>query len=165
LNVHQSVECTPDVIVPDWKYCKNYHFQNFQLHICKLLQAVNIPRCFKNNCTNVSHCANIEEYYSKIIICLLEATNQCVPSKRVKSSYVGVAGWNDFVDEKHEAARAAFLEWMVNGKPRSDHIYEIMKITRAKFKLALRYYKTNEERFQCDALARDHLSNNGNFWK
>jgi len=53
----------------------------------------------------------------------------------------------------------------INGKPRSGHIYEIMKITRAKFKLALRYCKTNEERFRCDALARDHLSNNGNFCK
>ena len=81
------------------------------------------------------------------------------------SSQVSVAGWNDHVDDKQQAARAAFMDWVLDGKPRNGHTYELMKITRAKFKLALRYCRANEERLRCDALAHDHLSNSNNFWK
>jgi hypothetical protein len=107
----------------------------------------------------------IDKYYSSIIACVKEATDQCIPSKCVKSSHFSVAGWNDFADEKHKAARNAFLSWVADGKPRHGYSYEIMKITRAKFKLAMRYCRSNEERLKSDALARDHLSNNSNFWK
>ena len=65
-------------------------------------------------------------------------------SRKRKSSEFCVAGWNDFIAEKHSAARAAFLDWKANGKPRVGLEYRTMKRTRAQFKLALRFCKNNE---------------------
>ena len=152
-------------VVPDWKASDEHHRQEFQFYLCQLLLSVSIPRCFQNNCTDVDHHSYISKYYSDIIACLQEASFRCIPPKRIMSSQVSVAGWNDHVDDKHQAARAAFMDWVLDGKPRNGHTYELMKITRAKFKLALRYCRANEERLRCDALAHDHLSNSNNFWK
>ena len=48
-----------------------------------------------------------------------------------------MAGWNELLTDKHAAARDASLEWMSIGKPRIGWEYELMKRSRAKFKLAL----------------------------
>ena len=160
-----EIDTNNPVTIADWKSSNEHDHKSYQLFLCNLLQSVHVPRCFKSNCCEVSHCRNIDLYYSEIIECLHKATSQCIPSKRVKASHYCVAGWNDLVEEKHQAARRAFRAWVVDGKDRIGFIYEMMKITRAKFKLALRYCKANEEMMRCDALAFDHLSNTSNFWK
>lgn len=88
-----------------------------------------------------------------------------IPSKTVKASEYSVAGWNDLVADKHEAARRAFLDWVSAGKPRTGYICEIMKRTRAQFKLALRYCRNNDELIRSDALARNFLHDKSKFWK
>ena len=55
--------------------------------------------------------------------------------------------------EKHDIARASFLEWLAVGKPRSGHLHQVMCRTRAEFKLALRRCRAAEEQLQADARA------------
>ena len=90
-----------------------------------------------------------------------------IPQRRLRFTEFSIAGWSDLVANKHEAARQGFCDWVVNGKPRTGYIHEIMKRTRAQFKLALRYCRNNEEMLYNDALAKDFLSKNtsSNFWK
>ena len=90
----------------------------------------------------MDHHSYISKYHSDIIACLQEASFRCIPPKRIMSSQVSVAGWNDHVDDKHQAAHADFMEWVLDGKPRNGHTYELMKITRAKFKLALTFLQS-----------------------
>ena len=85
----------------------------------------------------MDHHSYISNYYSDMMRCLQEASFRYIPPKRIMSSQVSVAGWNDHVDDKQQAARAAFMDWVLDGKPRNGHTYELMKITHAKFKLAL----------------------------
>ena len=66
-----------------------------------------------------------------------------------------IAGWNDFVADKHDLARDAFKEWVVHGKPKNNFIFENMKKTRAVFKLALRYCKNHIEQIKADKCAED----------
>jgi len=54
---------------------------------------------------------------------------------------------NDPVDDKHEAAREAFLQWVTMGKPKTGYVWEMMKRTRAQFKLALRYCKITKKHY------------------
>ena len=46
-----------------------------------------------------------------------------------------------------------FLLWRNDGKPRSGFYFENMKTSRAQFKLALRYCKTNVEEMKANACA------------
>jgi hypothetical protein len=88
-----------------------------------------------------------------------------IPCRKVKASEYAVAGWNDLVTDKHDAARQAFLDWVSAGKPRTGYICEIMKRSRAQFKLALRYCKNNDEVLRNDALAKSYLADKSQFWK
>ena len=64
-----------------------------------------------------------------------------------------VAGWNDIVRDKHDAARAAFLDWVAVGKPRQGPVFVLMNRSRAAFKLAMRYCKQHEDMIRADNLA------------
>ena len=52
------------------------------------------------------------------------------------SSEITVAGWNDFVHDKHMLARNTFIEWCAANKPKSGHVFSEMQRTRAAFKYA-----------------------------
>jgi len=88
-----------------------------------------------------------------------------IPSKKCKSSEHSVDGWNDMVSDKHEAARKAFLDWVAEGKPRSGYFCEIMKRTRAHFKLALRYCQNHDALYRSNAMANNFMYDKCNFWK
>ena len=68
--------------------------------------------------------------------------------------------------DKHDAARAAFLDWLTLGKPKFGYHFEVMKKTRATFKLAVRYCKNHIDQLKADACA-EALSdrNSRKFWK
>jgi len=36
-------------------------------------------------------------------------------------------GWNMCVSDKHDTARAAFLDWVAIGKPKSGHEFVLMQ--------------------------------------
>ena len=74
------------------------------------------------------------------------------------SDYI-IPGWNDIVQDKHEAAREAFREWVFYGKPKFGPLFVSMKKTRASFKLSLRYCRQYEEHLRADACAL-HLQPN-----
>ena len=62
-------------------------------------------------------------------------------------------------------AREAFLIWKVNGKPRYGVLFEIMKTTRAHFKLCLRQSRESDSQAKADALAKKLLQTNSkHFW-
>jgi len=64
-----------------------------------------------------------------------------------------VPGWSDLVKDKHDIARASFLEWVVAGEPQCGYVHKMMCRTRAEFKLALRHCKAAEEQLRADARA------------
>ena len=64
-----------------------------------------------------------------------------------------VPGWNIYVSELHDIARNEFLYWRANGSPREGPIAATMRTSRARFKLALRECKINEDRIKAEAMA------------
>ena len=100
--------------------------------------------------------------------CINEASRATLPCKQFSSKYSDFVtpGWNDVVDEKHSLAREAYLNWVLIGRPRSGPEFCIMKRTRARFKLALRWCKQHEEMLRADAYADSIISKNYTaFWK
>ena len=47
------------------------------------------------------------------------------------------------IEDKGEATRAAFLEWVIADKPRSGSTHQLLCRTRSSFKLALRYCRAS----------------------
>jgi len=81
----------------------------------------------------------IDNYYQTVTTCIKQAVHTNI-SHSVKGGYYNkqaVAGCNDVVKDKHDAARAAFLDWVEDGKPRQGPLFSSMNSTRAAFKLCL----------------------------
>ena len=95
-----------------------------------------------------------------------------LPIRRVsklQDEYV-IPGWNDFVDDRHKIAHEAFHCWVTAGKPRYGNEHMLMKRTRARFKLALRYCQQHENMLRAEKTADacvNSLADNDfrGFWK
>jgi len=61
-------------------------------------------------------------------------------------------GWNDYVQEKYDASRDAFLDWVYWCRPRSGTIFTLMSRSKDAFKLALRYCRKHEEQLRAKSL-------------
>ena len=77
-----------------------------------------------------------------------------------------IPGWNDHVAALHLNARECYLIWRNNSKPRHGPEYDYMKLSKARFKLALRECRRNEELMKADAMANKLKHNDcAGFWK
>jgi len=56
--------------------------------------------------------------------------------------------------KKHNIVRAALLCSFSAGKPKSGYYYDLMRVSRAKFKLAVRYSKNNIDQLTADAFCK-----------
>ena len=77
-------------------------------------------------------------------------------------------GFNDHVKERHDIARKRFVAWKEANRPRDPNnpFYREMIVSRAKFKLALRFIKRFENQLRQDAIANAMCEESeGNFWK
>ena len=140
--------------MPCWNKCDDNRLVDYSEYLDMLLQNVNIPfdALFSDNKAKVMHTV-IDKFYDDICGCINNAVSYVVPVRKCSYSDFNVPGWNTYVDEKHDLAREAFLEWVMLGKPRQGLLFERMKRTRATFKLALRYCRNNVEQLKADACA------------
>ena len=76
-----------------------------------------------------------------------------------------IPGWNDLVRDHYSASREAFLAWRRDGSPRHGASADHMRISRARFKLALRQCKASENEARARALASKFRAKNmKSFW-
>jgi len=134
------------------------------------LSTVNIPRCLldcSHSCHSTDHFSAIDEYYSSLVTCIRDCTRAYIHACSNHNKAFTVPGWTDHVKDKHDIARASFLEWVAAGKPRSGCLLHAMCRTRAEFKLALQHCKAAEEQTRADATATALASkyNVKTFWK
>ena len=122
--------------------------------------------CDDSACNNPAHISAIDRLYNDIVSSLNDASATfCTQSRTVRQN-LQVAGWNEVCSDLHSEARDAFLMWRQNGSPRHGQLYELMRVTRARFKLALRQCRQNNSIHEANSLARKLLSANQNdFWK
>jgi len=127
--------------VTDWSKADAASILNYHSTINALLSEVHYPSMFQTEPErDLNYCRIIDEYYCAVMSCVKQAGQACLPSKQFSSArdYI-TPGWNEYVQGKHTAARLAFLDWVMIGKPRLGAEFQLMKTTRAQFKLALRY--------------------------
>ena len=110
--------------------------------------------CRITNCT--LHKSDIDCFYNAIISVLHKSAEKCIPNSVLKSgNYTKIPGWNNYVKEHHIVAKDALSLWQYNNKLKFGPVYHSMRVSRARFKYALRYTKHIEDTARADALAKD----------
>lgn len=112
-------------------------------------------------CTDVkysheNHKREIDNLYHKIVGSL-DIYGKQIMTENI-SSPRSVPGWNEYFREAHSAARDAFIIWRANNCPRNGYLFDLMKSTRAHFKLSLREAHSNKKNTEADKLANKFLS-------
>jgi exonuclease III len=167
-NTDRSHDCS-NVQYMDWSKADDSCIASYRHVLDELLCNVNIP---VNLFGDSSMCTNdvfttIDGYYDSVMTSIYKACVTCIPTQRANgaANYI-VPGWNDIVADKHSSAREAFMNWVTVGRPRQGLEFIMMKNTRARFKLALRYCKQHEDSMRADAYANSLSANDyGKFWK
>lgn len=123
--------------------------------------------CNNTSCNNIEHRICIDNLYESITQALIEAGTDFLSSKTNSrlDQTLYVPGWNNVCKDAHAEARQAFLLWRTHGSPKQGTVYEIMKRTRAIFKLLLRKCKIDKDNNVADSLAQKFLTkSNKDFW-
>ena len=132
-----------------------------------LLSTIRIPSVMSQD--NAEHNRDlVTEYYESITQCIKRACWATIPHsyKRHSDKDYFVAGWNDVVKDKHSAAKAAYLDWMADGRPHNGPLFTLMSRTRATFKLALRYCRDHQDKLRDDSYAKNLAHQDfKSFWK
>lgn len=113
------------------------------------------------SCTsNAQYAIMVDRYYNAFLSYIHTATLHNIPCRSYQSFHKDfvVPGWNDHVKEKYTALCDAFLDWSYLGKPRSGAAYELMKRSRAQFKLALRYCRQHESTMRAGSYAQSLMN-------
>ena len=164
-----STDTTSRAARIDWQEVtdeqKSYYMYQSASHLASVALDHDLLMCNDPACKDKHHQADIDKMYNGIIKSLVDAGNETFGNKQVKSHFHPVPGWNDYVKVAHEEAREAFLMWRIS-KPRQGPVFQLMKSTRARFKYALRFCKSVENRARADSLAKKLLlKDDVIFWK
>ena len=111
--------------------------------------------------------SKLKLFYENICKCLVDASN-IVFGVRKSKKFDCKPGFNEHVKELHDVARKRFVAWREANKPRDPNnpFFREMSLSRAKFKLALRFIKRYENQLGQDAIAEAMCAESeGNFWK
>jgi hypothetical protein len=66
--------------------------------------------CCYNRCNDPSHLADVDCYCNDFIRCIKYSVDLTLPLKSVDDNSFDVPGWSDFLQEKYDASRDAFLD-------------------------------------------------------
>jgi Reverse transcriptase (RNA-dependent DNA polymerase) len=118
-----------------------------------------------SNCCDPQHFCIIDKYYRDVINCVLHSVDKVIPVRSIRDNEFNVPGWNDYVQDKYDLSREAFLDWVYSGRPRAGVIFACMSRSRASFKLALRYCRQHVDQMRADACAKAlNFNDSKSFW-
>ena len=133
-----------------------------------LLSRIEIPdavRCTDVNCCDASHINDTNLFYEQTMRSLIEASDTVFSNP---SAYKGTVkpGWSDYVAELYNAHKEVARLWRNAGKPRNGDLFELRRVSKARYKYALRFIKRNEADMRKESLGNKLAdSDSRDFWK
>ena len=153
-----------------WAKATDVDVENYRHGTQSKLSHITIPEvvyCTDVRCNDEQHRHHIDMYYDSICKVLTSVGKLTIPTNKFKCSqdYI-VPGLNEHLKELHCDARAQYLIWRNDGKPRNGESHGNMRNSRLRFKYAFRQCRANEEMMRADALAHALYSRDStSFWK
>lgn len=144
---------------PNWKRASLDNIEQYRLTLDQMLDRVNFS----------AHCpAEIERLHEHLVEACIAAGLTCIPHCRQGPTPQsnGIHGWNEVVREVRETAIFWHNLWKDVGSPRQGAVADIRRNTRAKYHLALKKLRADNEIAENNKLAGQLLeSDSRSFWQ
>ena len=133
-----------------------------------LLSRIEIPdavHCTDVNCCDASHINDTNLFYEQTMRSLIQASDTVFSNP---PAYKGIIkpGWSDYVAELYNAHKDVARLWCNAGKPRNGDLFELRRVSKARYKYALRFIKRNEADMRKESLGNKLAdSDSREFWK
>ena len=104
-------------------------------------------------------------FYEQTMRSLIQASDTVFSNP---SAYKGTVkpGWSDYVAELYNAHKEVARLWRNAGKPRNGDLFELRRVSKARYKYALRFIKRNEADMRKESLGNKLAdSDSRDFWK
>lgn len=168
-EIGKQATVSPKKLV-NWAKVKTDEKEKYRQETDELLRSIPIPYdtllCKESDCSNSKHVKDLNDFYCNIVHVIQSASDALVKNINHGSSKHNRPGWSEHCSELYSVAKSAHKEWLSNGKPKQGPLFEHRKRSRAQFKFALRFIKSNEDQLRADSLAKRLLCKNSNdFWK
>lgn len=163
-NVETCQKSIPRV---KWDLVSDDDCQYYKRNTEKALSTIDLDHdlilCDDVKCQNTSHKAAIDRMYKATISSLSESSDFLL--RQAKHRDRQLPGWNEYVKHFHQLARDNFLLWRSSGSQRQGHLYQQMRASRSRFKLAIRQCKQDKMRHAADSIAKKLLHKDKVFWR
>ena len=167
VEVNLQEEIFPELSYILWDKLQDRELFNFQN---------NLDACFDNfipdsflcgdrNCCDKRHVDELEKIYSNILECTFYSSSHMY--NKAKPKFKTIPGWNEHCKNLYAISRDLFLKWIANGRMRTGHLFDEMKLARNSFRRSMNFCKNNENEIVIDKIAFSFYGNNNNdeFWK
>ena len=135
-----------------------------------LLSRIEIPdavHCTDVNCCDASHINDTNLFYEQTMRSLIRQVTLYFPTPP-PPAYKGTIkpGWSEYVAELYNAHKDVARLWCNAGKPRNGDLFELRRVSKARYKYALRFIKRNEADTRNESLGNKLAdSDSRDFWK
>ena len=168
-NISASNDSIPFVKY-QWAKASDIDIEGYRQGTHRKLSEVTVPAaifCKNVSCKDSEHIRHIDEYYNSLCNVLTEVSKITIPTCRYKCAQEFIVpGFNEHLKELHDQARQCYLSWRSIGRPRTGDVHNDMRVSRLRFKYALRQCRSNEEMMRADALALSLKNKDStSFWK
>lgn len=153
--------------VPVWTKASHEQLELYKIALDNNLSDIRMPwqalQCNDTACSNEVHLQQINAFHNDIIDACIKSSDKHIPirSKSAKSK----PGWVEHVQPHKETALFWHQLWKDNGCPRDGIVADIRRRTRARYHLAIKQLKHNEDNIRAKNMADAILNNDSrNFW-
>ena len=163
-----SQQCLkPEFQKVSWTKASDSHITNYRHALVDRLKSIIIPfdalTCSNRSCNIDTHRSNIVKYASDIADACVKAGLHTIPRMRPGSRVT--PGFSEHVKPYREKSMFWHKLWMDCGRPRTGHVADCMRRTRAAYHYAMRRVKRDADEITRDRFAAALLQNNSrDFW-
>ncbi len=99
------------------------------------------------------HHKDICNYHDAIILCMINACKESIPTPKNVNNNKTVPGWNDNVQSYFNASPFWHNIWVDNGRPHMGVVADLRHKTRAKYHHVCKIVLKMDAEFRCDMMA------------
>lgn len=150
-----------------WAKATESHIIDYHNELANRLKSIVLPldtlTCCDRRCNILKHSSDITEYANNIADVCIRTGLSTVP--RMRPYHRSTPGFTQHVEPARKKSMFWHLLWMDCGRPKTGHVADCMRRTRAAYHYAMRSVKRHADEITRERFATALLHNNSrNFW-
>ncbi len=132
---HRSATVQENITLPAWSKLTNGQIIAYQSVLNDKLNNIITP--YAKMCK--VHHSEICEYHDAVIMSMIDACRETIPTTKPANKFKTIPGWNDYVKGYFDTSLFWHNMWVENDKPHNGIVADLMRQTRAKYHHVLIY--------------------------